>query len=101
MAGAQPIVMGVVDGTPDSVYDGGLFLEADAAVAQGERLAGDGAAILDVGGESTRPGAQPVPVGEELGRIVPVIERLVASGVACVSVDTTKRAVAEAALQAG
>jgi dihydropteroate synthase len=101
MAGAEPIVMGVVNVTPDSFSDGGLFLEADAAVAQGQRLAAEGAAILDVGGESTRPGAEPVPVGEELGRVVPVVEQLVVSGVARVSVDTTKVAVAEAALRAG
>src|SRR5437660_12491265 len=101
MPSALPVVMGVVNVTPDSFSDGGLFLEADAAVAQGERLAAEGAAILDVGGESTRPGADAVPVDEELGRVVPVIERLAVNGVARVSVDTTKVAVAEAALQAG
>jgi dihydropteroate synthase len=101
MPSALPLVMGVVNVTPDSFSDGGLFLEADAAVAQGERLAAEGAAILDVGGESTRPGADPVPVDEELGRVVPVVERLAVNGVARVSVDTTKVAVAEAALQAG
>jgi dihydropteroate synthase len=101
MPSALPLVMGVVNVTPDSFSDGGLFLEADAAVAHGERLAAEGAAILDVGGESTRPGADPVPVDEELGRVVPVVERLAVNGVARVSVDTTKVAVAEAALQAG
>jgi dihydropteroate synthase len=101
MPSALFMVMGVVNVTPDSFSDGGLFLEADAAVAQGERLAAEGAAILDVGGESTRPGAEPVPVDEELARVVPVVERLAVNGVARVSVDTTKLAVAEAALQAG
>jgi dihydropteroate synthase len=101
MDGAGPIVMGVVNVTPDSFSDGGLFLEPDAAVRHGEQLAADGAEILDVGGESTRPGADPVPAQEELHRVVPVVERLAVGGVARVSVDTTKLAVAEAALQAG
>ncbi len=91
--------MGVVNVTPDSFSDGGLFLDADAAVAHGERLAGEGASILDVGGESTRPGAEPVSEEEELRRVVPVVERL--AGVARVSIDTSKLAVAEAALEAG
>jgi dihydropteroate synthase len=93
--------MGVVNVTPDSFSDGGLFLDADAAVAHGERLADDGAAILDVGGESTRPGAEPVSEDLELERVVPVVERLVAAGSARVSIDTSKLAVAEAALDAG
>ena len=93
--------MGIVNVTPDSFSDGGLFLDADAAVAHGERLAGEGAAILDVGGESTRPGAEPVVEEEELGRVVPVIARLAGVGVARISVDTSKLAVAEAALDAG
>jgi dihydropteroate synthase len=92
--------MGVVNVTPDSFSDGGLFLDADAAVAQGERLAGEGADLLDVGGESTRPGADPVPAGEERRRVVPVVERLAATG-AQLSVDTSKAAVAQAALDAG
>jgi dihydropteroate synthase len=96
-----PIVMGVVNVTPDSFSDGGLYLEADAAVRHGEELAAEGAGILDVGGESTRPGADPVPADVELQRVVPVVERLVVAGVAQVSIDTTKLAVAEAALQAG
>jgi dihydropteroate synthase len=96
----QPLVMGVVNVTPDSFSDGGLFLDVDAAVAHGEELARDGAAIVDVGGESTRPGAAPVAAGEELERVVPVVERL-ATGGATVSIDTRKAAVAEAALQAG
>jgi dihydropteroate synthase len=93
--------MGVVNVTPDSFSDGGLFLDADAAVAHGERLADEGAAILDVGGESTRPGAEPVSEDVELERVVPVVERLVAAGSARVSIDTSKLAVAEAALDAG
>jgi dihydropteroate synthase len=92
--------MGVVNVTPDSFSDGGLFLDADAAVAQGERLAGEGADLLDVGGESTRPGADLVPADEERRRVVPVVERLAATG-AQLSVDTSKAAVAQAALEAG
>src|SRR3954466_12474445 len=96
-----PIVMGVINVTPDSFSDGGLFLEPGAAVRHGEQLAAEGAEILDVGGESTRPGADPVPAAEELHRVVPVVERLAVGGAARVSVDTTKVVVAEAALQAG
>jgi len=97
-----PIVMGIVNVTPDSFSDGGEFLEADAAVAHGERLAGEGASVLDIGGESTRPGAEPVPADEELRRVIPVIERLaVAERGAWLSVDTTKLDVARAALDAG
>ena len=94
--------MGVVNVTPDSFSDGGLFLDADAAVEQGERLASEGAEILDIGGESTRPGADPVPEDEELRRVLPVVERLAAGGTdARISIDTTKSAVARAALDAG
>ena len=99
-----PVIMGIVNVTPDSFSDGGLFLDADAAVAQGRRLAAEGAAILDVGGESTRPGAAPVDVEEELRRVLPVIERLVdgAGGAGVrVSIDTTKLEVARAAVDAG
>jgi dihydropteroate synthase len=92
--------MGVVNVTPDSFSDGGLYLDVDAAVAHGEELVADGAALVDVGGESTRPGAEPVDEAAELGRVVPVIERLAAGG-ATVSVDTRKAAVAGAALEAG
>src|SRR3954452_16367854 len=95
---ATPLVMGVVNVTPDSFSDGGLFFDADAAVAQAEKLAGEGAGVLDVGGESTRPGAEPVPLDAELERVVPVVERL--AGLT-VSIDTRKAAVAEAAVQAG
>ncbi len=94
--------MGVVNVTPDSFSDGGRFLDPDAAVAHGCLLARDGAAILDVGGESTRPGAEPVGVDEEMRRVLPVIERLAADRVPVeLSIDTTKRAVAGAALDAG
>jgi dihydropteroate synthase len=90
--------MGVVNVTPDSFSDGGLYLSADAAVAHGEQLAGEGAQVLDVGGESTRPGAAPVSLDEELRRVVPVIERL---SPVTVSIDTRKAAVAEAVFAAG
>jgi dihydropteroate synthase len=92
--------MGVVNVTPDSFSDGGLYLDPAAAVAHGEELAAAGATILDVGGESTRPGAEPVAEAEELRRVVPVIEGLAGGGTA-ISVDTSKGAVAEAALDAG
>jgi dihydropteroate synthase len=94
--------MGVVNVTPDSFSDGGLFLDPDAAVRHGRELVADGAAILDVGGESTRPGAEPVDERVELERVVPVVERLAAGpDGARVSVDTSKLAVAKAALAAG
>jgi dihydropteroate synthase len=94
--------MGVLNVTPDSFSDGGLYLDADAAVAHGVELAGEGADILDVGGESTRPGAEPVAVEEQIRRVVPVVERLCAQGVrAQISIDTTRIAVAEAAVAAG
>ena len=91
--------MGVLNVTPDSFSDGGLFLDADAAIAHGRRLAAEGADILDVGGESTRPGADPVPEAEEIRRVVPVIEALATR--VRVSVDTRKAEVADAALAAG
>jgi dihydropteroate synthase len=91
--------MGVVNVTPDSFSDGGAFDEPADAVAHGRRLAAEGAGILDVGGESTRPGADPVPAAEELHRVLPVVAGLAQS--ARVSIDTMKRAVAEAALDAG
>jgi dihydropteroate synthase len=92
--------MGVVNVTPDSFSDGGLYLDPEAAVAHGRELIEDGAKILDVGGESTRPGAQPVDEAEELARVVPVVEGLTGL-VAEVSIDTSKAAVAAAALGAG
>jgi dihydropteroate synthase len=93
-------VMGVVNVTPDSFSDGGEFLDPDAAVAHARRLAGEGADILDVGGESTRPGAAPVDAEEELRRVMPVIEGL-ARGEAEISIDTTKSEVARGAIDAG
>jgi dihydropteroate synthase len=92
--------MGIVNVTPDSFSDGGLYLDSDAAIAHGLELAAMGAAVVDVGGESTRPGAEPVDEAEELRRVVPVVAALVARG-ATVSIDTTKSAVARAALDAG
>jgi dihydropteroate synthase len=101
VCGARPAVMGIVNVTPDSFSDGGRFLDPDAAVAHGIELVAQGADALDVGGESTRPGAAPVPVDEELARVVPVVERLVTATNVPVSIDTTKSAVARAALEAG
>jgi dihydropteroate synthase len=93
--------MGVVNVTPDSFSDGGLYLEADTAVKRGEELAAEGADILDVGGESTRPGSDPVSIDEELGRVVPVIEGLATQTDVPISVDTQKAEVARAALEGG
>jgi dihydropteroate synthase len=94
--------MGVVNATPDSFSDGGRFLALDAAVARAERLAEEGADLVDLGGESTRPGALPVGEDEERRRVVPVVERLRARGFRVpISVDTSKGAVARAALEAG
>lgn len=95
----KPKLMGVVNVTPDSFSDGGLFLDAEAAVSHGRELVEQGAEILDVGGESTRPGADEVSAAEELVRIEPVVAGL--AGAATVSIDTSKLAVAEAALEAG
>jgi dihydropteroate synthase len=93
-------LMGILNVTPDSFSDGGEWFDEDAAVQHAAELVADGAGILDVGGESTRPGADPVPEGEELRRVVPVVERIAGLG-AQVSVDTSKVAVAAAALDAG
>jgi dihydropteroate synthase len=92
-------VMGVLNVTPDSFSDGGSWLDPDRAVEHGIRLIAEGADIVDVGGESTRPGAQPVAAAEELRRVIPVIEGL--AGRVRISVDTRKREVAEAAVAAG
>ncbi len=96
----RPLVMGIVNVTPDSFSDGGRFADAGAAVAHGLALAAAGADILDVGGESTRPGAEPVPADEELRRVLPVVEALAGAG-HVVSIDTRKAAVARAAIAAG
>src|SRR5438445_6320979 len=95
-----PKLMGVVNVTPDSFSDGGLFLDPRRATAHGQELARDGAEILDVGGESTRPGAEEVSAEEELARVEPVIAALAGTG-HLVSIDTSKAAVAEGALDAG
>jgi dihydropteroate synthase len=92
--------MGILNVTPDSFHDGGEYNAVEDAVARAEELVAAGADILDVGGESTRPGAQPVPVAEEKSRVIPVIERL-ADLEAAVSIDTRKAEVARAALDAG
>ena len=97
---ARPMIMGIVNVTPDSFSDGGIFSDADEAISHGEALLASGANILDVGGESTRPGAEPVPLDEEMRRAMPVIEGLVAKG-AAVSVDTRKAPVMRAAADAG
>jgi dihydropteroate synthase len=94
----RPSVMGVVNVTPDSFSDGGVHLDSDAAAAAARRMVREGAAIVDVGGESTRPGHAPVSLGEELRRVVPVLERL--DGVP-VSIDTSKAEVARRALELG
>jgi dihydropteroate synthase len=96
----HPLVMGVVNVTPDSFSDGGLYLGADEAVAHGLAMLADGADLLDIGGESTRPGATRPLVADELARVVPVITELVGRG-ALVSVDTMRAEVASAALDAG
>ncbi len=95
------VIMGVINVTPDSFSDGGAFGEAETAVAHGLRLADEGAEILDIGGESTRPGSQAVPLEEELRRVIPVIEKLAERTSAALSIDTSKAEVARAAMQAG
>ncbi|MFM7433411.1 MAG: dihydropteroate synthase, partial [Gammaproteobacteria bacterium] len=92
--------MGVLNVTPDSFSDGGRFINFDAAIAQGLAMLAAGAAIIDVGGESTRPGAEPVGLAEELRRVVPVVRELAAKG-ALVSIDTSKPEVITAAIAAG
>jgi dihydropteroate synthase len=95
----NPKLMGVVNVTPDSFSDGGLYLDAEAAIKHGRELAEQGAEILDVGGESTRPGAEEVSAEEEMERVVPAVAGLAER--ATVSIDTSKAAVAEAAIEAG
>jgi dihydropteroate synthase len=97
----RPAVMGVLNVTPDSFSDGGRFLDADAAVAEGERMAADGAACIDIGGESTRPGSAPVDETEELRRVMPVVERLAEWLPIPVSIDTRKPGVMRRAVAAG
>jgi len=97
----RPLVMGIVNVTPDSFSDGGLFAGVDAAVAHGLELARQGADLLDIGGESSRPGATPVPLEEELRRVVPVVQQLAAASGVPLSVDTCKAEVARQCLDAG
>jgi len=97
----HPVIIGIINVTPDSFSDGGRFTSVDRAVAQAERLMADGCELLDVGGESTRPGAVPVSVADEIGRVAPVIEQLARRALGPVSVDTRKAAVARAAIAAG
>jgi dihydropteroate synthase len=97
----RPLVMGILNVTPDSFSDGGHFLDPDAAVAHARRLIAEGADILDIGGESTRPRAEPANEAEEIGRVVPVIEALRRETTSPISIDTMKPAVARAAFAAG
>lgn len=97
----RPFVMGILNVTPDSFSDGGQYAEKDRAVARGLEMAAQGADIIDIGGESSRPGAVPVPLAEELRRTIPVIRELASKTTVPISVDTTKAAVAEQALDAG
>ncbi len=98
---AHTLVMGIVNVTPDSFSDGGRFLDPASAISHARRLADEGADILDVGGESTRPGSESVTAEEELRRVLPVIEALASDAAAAISVDTMKPAVADACLRAG
>ncbi len=97
----RPRIMGIVNATPDSFSDGGAHFDVDAAVSHGLQLAGEGADILDIGGESTRPGADEVPLEEELRRVIPVIERLAKETALPISIDTSKPEVMRAAVAAG
>lgn len=99
--GERTLIMGVLNVTPDSFSDGGLFLSPDQAVEHALRMIDDGADIIDVGGESTRPGSEFVSQAEEMRRVIPVIESLATKVDVPISIDTTKRSVARAALQAG
>ncbi len=98
---STPVIMGVLNVTPDSFSDGGSFLDAGRALERAQRMQEEGAAIVDVGGESTRPGATPVSVEEELARVIPVIERLSGRLSIVISVDTSKPEVIRAAAEAG
>ncbi len=99
--GARPLVMGIVNATPDSFSDGGAYLDPAAAIAHGLKLVAEGADILDIGGESTRPGYRPVGAAEEIARVVPVIQGLATACDIPLSIDTMKAEVAKAALDAG
>ena len=97
----RTLVMGVLNVTPDSFSDGGHYFAPERAVAHGEQLLAEGADIIDIGGESTRPGSEPVTAEEESRRVLPLIERLATRGGVAISIDTTKSEVARAALDAG
>src|ERR1044071_5847763 len=99
--GERTLIMGILNVTPDSFSDGGQFVSVDAAVAHAEQMIAEGADIIDVGGEYTRPGGEPVSVEEEIRRVVPVIEALSRRFAVPISDDTTKSEVARAALDAG
>ena len=98
---SQPVVMGILNITPDSFSDGGHYIEPDAALRRAEQMLDDGARIIDIGGESTRPGATPVSLAEELDRVIPVIERLATHTDAILSIDTSKPEVMAAAVAVG
>jgi dihydropteroate synthase len=99
--GERTLIMGILNVTPDSFSDGGQFNTVDAAVAHAEQMIAEGADIVDIGGESTRPGGEPITIDEEIRRVVPVIEVLAQRSSVAISVDTTKSEVARAALDAG
>jgi len=101
MAVSRPLVMGILNVTPDSFSDGGLYLDAGVAVARAEQMVSEGAGLIDIGGESTRPGSAGVPLAEELRRTIPVIRRLAKKVRVPLSIDTSKAGVAERALDAG
>ncbi len=101
MLGTRALVMGIVNVTPNSFSDGGLWLDPAAAIAHGQQLAAEGADILDVGAESTRPGAAPVSVEDEIARAIPVIRALAQTTRVPISIDTMKAPVARAAIEAG
>src|SRR5678815_3022969 len=99
--GDRTLIMGILNVTPDSFSDGGQFVSLDAALAHAEQMIAEGANIIDVGGESTRPGSEPITLEEEIRRVVPVIEALTQRTGIPTSVDTTKSEVARVALNAG
>ena len=101
IGGDRPLIMGILNATPDSFHDGGRHASVDAALARCEAMIREGADLLDIGGESTRPGALPVPEDEERARVVPIIEAAARRFDVPVSVDTMKSGVARAALDAG
>ena len=99
--GDRTLIMGIVNVTPDSFSDGGRYLDPGAAIAHARRLIAEGAEVIDLGAESTRPGAEPVPAEEQVRRLLPVLDALAGDAVACLSVDTSSAAVAAKALAAG